>query len=104
MKVAGDGLAEVLANTEIKMPQVPVYHNFTAAPAADVNALKANLAAQVAGSVQWEGCVRAMVEAGADTMIEFGPGNVLTGLLRRTLPEVPYFNINSTETLDKFNA
>jgi [acyl-carrier-protein] S-malonyltransferase len=45
-----------------------------------------------------------MVEAGADTMIEFGPGNVLTGLLRRTLPDVPYFNINSTESLEKFNS
>jgi [acyl-carrier-protein] S-malonyltransferase len=104
MKEAGEGLAKVLAETEIKMPQTPVYHNFTSAPAADAESLKANLAAQVAGSVQWEGCVRAMVEAGADTMIEFGPGNVLTGLLRRTLPEIPYFNINSTESLEKFNS
>ena len=104
MAEAGKGLAAVLAESEIKMPQVPVYHNYTAAPAADVDSLKANLAAQVAGSVQWESCVRAMVESGADTMIEFGPGNVLTGLLRRTLPDVAYFNINSTESLEKFNS
>ena len=45
-------------------------------------------------------CVRAMVAAGGDAMIEFGPGNVLTGLLRRTLPDVPYFNVNSVESLD----
>ena len=82
------------------MPPVPVYHNYTAAPAADVTGLKANLASQVAGSVRWEECVRAMVAAGGDTMIEFGPGNVLTGLMRRTLPEVPCFNINSVESLD----
>ena len=104
MAEAGKGLAAVLAESEIKMPQVPVYHNYTAAPAADIDSLKANLAAQVAGSVQWESCVRAMVESGADTMIEFGPGNVLTGLLRRTLPDVAYFNINSTESLEKFNS
>ena len=41
-----------------------------------------------------------MVAAGGDAMIEFGPGNVLTGLLRRTLPDVPYFNVNSVESLD----
>ena len=62
--------------------------------------MRNNLAAQVAGSVRWEECVRAMVAAGGDTMIEFGPGNVLTGLLRRTLPEIRGINVNSVETLD----
>lgn len=41
-----------------------------------------------------------MVAAAETAMIEFGPGNVLTGLLRRTLPDVPYFNVNSVESLD----
>ena len=82
------------------LPTTPVYHNFTAAVAGSVEELKANLASQVAGSVRWEECVRAMVAAGGDTMIEFGPGNVLTGLLRRTLPEVPYFNVNSAASLE----
>ncbi|MBO5923173.1 MAG: ACP S-malonyltransferase, partial [Lentisphaeria bacterium] len=59
-------------------------------------------AGQVAGSVRWEESVNAMVAAGADTMIEFGPGNVLTGLMRRTLPDVKCFNINSVETLEAF--
>lgn len=99
MKPAGEALEKVLAETPITMPQIPVYHNFTAAQAADVAQLRANLAAQVAGSVRWEECVRNMVAAGGDTMIEFGPGNVLTGLLRRTLPEVRGLNVNSAETL-----
>ncbi len=99
MKPAGEALEKVLAETPITMPRIPVYHNFTAAQAADVAQLRANLAAQVAGSVRWEECVRNMVAAGGDTMIEFGPGNVLTGLLRRTLPEVRGLNVNSAETL-----
>ena len=37
-------------------------------------------------------------------MIEFGPGNVLTGLMRRTIAEVKTFNVNSTETLNAFQA
>ena len=99
MKPAGEALEKVLEESPVAMPRIPVYHNFTAAPAADVTQLRANLAAQVAGSVRWEECVRNMVAAGGDTMIEFGPGNVLTGLLRRTLPEVRGLNVNSAETL-----
>lgn len=99
MKPAGEALEKVLEESPVAMPRIPVYHNFTAAPTADVAQLRANLAAQVAGSVRWEECVRNMVAAGGDTMIEFGPGNVLTGLLRRTLPEVRGLNVNSAETL-----
>ena len=99
MKPAGEALEKVLEESPVAMPRIPVYHNFTAAPAADVAQLRANLAAQVAGSVRWEECVRNMVAAGGATMIEFGPGNVLTGLLRRTLPEVRGLNVNSAETL-----
>ena len=99
MKPAGEALEKVLEESPVAMPRIPVYHNFTAAQAADVAQLRANLAAQVAGSVRWEECVRNMVAAGGDTMIEFGPGNVLTGLLRRTLPEVRGLNVNSAETL-----
>lgn len=102
MQSAGDALLPVLAEAPIAMPQLPVYHNFTAAPAASVEELKSNLASQVAGSVRWEECVRALVELGADTMIEFGPGNVLTGLMKRTLPEVKLVNINNEENLNGF--
>ena len=102
MKSAGVGLKPVLNAAGLKMPTTPVYHNLTAAPASTLPELKTNLAGQVAGSVRWEESVTAMVEAGADTMIEFGPGNVLTGLMRRTLPDVKCFNINSVETLEAF--
>jgi len=100
MTSAGGQLSEVLAATAFEMPKTPVYHNFTAAVAESVDELRANLKAQVAGSVRWEECVRQMIAAGGDTMIEFGPGNVLTGLLRRTDKEIKYFNVNSIESLN----
>ncbi len=100
MKSAGDALKSVLDNTPIAMPKLPVYHNFTAAPATDTTQLRANLASQVAGSVRWEECVRNLAALGADTMIEFGPGTVLTGLLRRTLPEIRGINVNSAQALN----
>ena len=102
MKPASQKLAAVLADAEVAMPRVPVFHNFTGRPAASVEELRANLAGQVAGSVRWEACARAAVAMGADTMIEFGPGNVLTGLMHRTVPEVALVNINSLETLKSF--
>ena len=95
MASAGEKLAEVLTATPMEKTVVPVYHNFTAATAVDAEELRVNLKEQVAGSVRWEECVRAMIAAGGDTMIEFGPGNVLTGLLRRTDKTIKFFNINS---------
>ena len=74
MAPAGEALKPVLEATPMTVPAVPVYHNYTAAPAKDAAELRANLAAQVAGSVRWEECVRAMVAAGGDAMIEFGAG------------------------------
>ncbi len=104
MAEAGKRLEPVVENAALTMPAVPVYHNYTAAPAADPAQLRENLIRQVAGSVRWEECVRAMAALGADTMIEFGPGNVLTGLLKRTLPEIAGCNINSVDSLNAFQA
>ena len=103
MASAGEGLAQVLADAAIELPECPVYHNFTGAPAGSVAELKDALKNQVAGRVHWYQSVEKMVESGADAMIEFGPGNVLTGLLRRTCKDVPGYNINSWESLNNFN-
>lgn len=100
MAEAGKQLASVLENVDFKMPQVPVYHNCTADAAASVEEIRTLLAGQVAGSVRWEECLRRAVASGANTVIEFGPGNVLTGLAKRTIPELKLININSVETLN----
>ena len=103
MAPAGEALAGVLKETELRMPAIPVYQNFTAAAPGSVEELKQNLAAQVSGSVRWESCVRAAAAAGAEMMIEFGPGNVLTKLCSRAIPEVATFNVNSAAALDALN-
>ena len=100
MSEAGERFVPALEAAELRMPSVPVYHNFTADAARDLAELRSNLARQVSGSVRWEGCLRRAAAAGADTVIEFGPGTVLTGLAKRTLPELKLVNINSVEALD----
>ena len=52
--------------------------------------------------MRWEECVRGLNALGGNRMIEFGPGNVLTGLMKRTIAEVRLYNVNSLETLNNF--
>ena len=101
MAEAGEKFAAALESVELSMPQVPVFHNYTADVAGSPAELRSNLAYQISGSVRWEECLRRAVAAGADTVIEFGPGTVLTGLARRTVPELKLININSVEALDR---
>ena len=100
MAEAGEKLAGALESVELTLTDVPVYHNFSADAAKDAAEMRKLLASQVAGSVRWEECLRRAVADGVDTVIEFGPGNVLTGLAKRTIPELKLMNVNSVETLN----
>lgn len=89
--VAGQ-LAEALANVTLHAPAVPVYHNIDATPRTDVADIRAALADQVRCPVRWVDCVMAMRAAGMETLLEIGPGRVLSGLARRidrTLAAMP---------------
>jgi [acyl-carrier-protein] S-malonyltransferase len=83
MKPADDQLAQVLAQTPIVPPRLPVYSNVDAAPHSDPDEIRRILVAQVLQSVRWEDSMRRMLADGFDTFYEIGPGRVLTGLLRR---------------------
>ena len=97
MAEASDGLGEYLADVNPREPSIPLYANLTAQPyAGDLRGL---LAAQVKSPVRWEETVRNMAAAGADFFCEVGPGKVLSGLIRRILPEAQVFNVENAETL-----
>ncbi len=102
MADAGKAFAEVLSETELAAPEVTVMQNFPGNEVKEVSEIKANLASQVAGSVRWEECVREMMAQGVDTIVEFGPGKVLTGLAKRTERSLKLFNANSIESIEKF--
>ncbi len=105
MAKAGQELKPVLDETPMVAPAIPVAQNFTGAVTkGGVDEIKANLVSQVAGSVRWEECVGAFLSSGADTVIEFGPGNVLTGLMRRIDREVATANIGTAEQLQGFSC
>lgn len=87
MEAASQGLAEALVEVAVGPTQVPVWANATAAPyPAEASEVKALLARQVASPVRWAQTLQALADEGVDTFIEVGPGKVLTGLVKRTLP------------------
>lgn len=99
MKEAGEALAPVLDAIEFRKPKVEVAQNYVGAFVSDPCEIRKNLVHQVAGSVRWEECFRALVAKGADTVIEMGPGNVLTGLAKRMSEGLKLININSAASI-----
>jgi malonyl CoA-acyl carrier protein transacylase len=85
MEDAATRFREVLEGVELGSPERPVYSSTAAAPFADV---RAGLAAALTEPVAWAETLRQMRDGGAGNFLETGPGEVLTGLVRRTLPEV----------------
>lgn len=102
MKDAGDALKGVLDGIPMKDPVIPVAQNYVGTCVSNICEIRNNLVSQVAGSVKWEDCVKSILSGGADTVIEFGPGSVLTGLVKRINANVATFNVNSADSLKNF--
>ncbi len=83
MAPAAQALAGALAEVAVGTPRVPVFHNVDAQIRTDPDAIRQALADQVHRPVRWVQCVAAMRGAGADLLVEAGPGRVLAGLVRR---------------------
>ena len=101
MAEAGEQLRAVLAEVPVKQNTIPVAQNVTGKITEDYTQIKENLVKQVAGSVQWIDCVNSLSALGADTFIEFGPGTVLTGLIRKIDADKAVLNVSSVADLDK---
>ncbi len=82
MEPAAARLAAALARTAVRQPRFPVYSNGRAAPFSDV---RAELAANLLAPVRWRETILALQADGAEDFVELGPGEVLSGLVRRTL-------------------
>jgi [acyl-carrier-protein] S-malonyltransferase len=81
-------MAEVLAAIPIRAPRVPVIANVTADSVTTPAAIRDALLAQITGTVRWGASLHRLVATGADTLIDVGPGRVLTRLARETVPHV----------------
>lgn len=81
MEPARAELAEAIEATQFNAPKCPIYQNVDAQAHTNPAEIKANLVAQLTSPVRWTQSVLNMIEAGADTFTECGPGTVLQGLV-----------------------
>ena len=102
MQSSAEKFRQALASTAFQTPQIPVYGNVNAAPLTDVDAIRAELGAQLTSPVRWRESMEAMIAAGAQTFVEVGPKDVLTGLMKRIDGSKTTVNLNSVENLKLF--
>ena len=81
-------LETAINNTSFSKPICPVYQNVNANPSVDPEVIKLNLVAQLTSPVRWTQSVINMIAAGATSFVEVGPGNVLSGLIKKVNREV----------------
>jgi [acyl-carrier-protein] S-malonyltransferase len=96
MAGAAEAFRAALDEVEFRRPGLPVYSSTSAAPFDDP---RDRLAAALTEPVVWCRTLAAMQEAGAGTFLETGPGDVLTGLVRRTLPDADASSLAETEAV-----
>lgn len=101
MKGAAEKLAASLEAVNFSRAAVPVVANVTASAVGDGAAIRSLLVEQVYSPVLWEDSVVWMINQGVNTFVEFGPGSVLTGLIKRIDKTLTLININDMKSLEQ---
>src|ERR1700674_1744043 len=101
MKPAQDRLEADLNNLKMRKPVYPVVCNVEASLVSDELRARETLVAQVTGAVKWEQSMRLLIESGAETFVDIGPGKVLCGLMRQIDRSKTCLNVADDASLAK---
>jgi [acyl-carrier-protein] S-malonyltransferase len=101
MEGAAARLAERLAGVTVQAPSIPVIHNVDADVHGEPDAIRAALTAQLHRPVRWVEIVRRMAAQGVTTVVELGPGKVLTGLNKRIEKNLNLACVQDPESLQQ---
>lgn len=101
MQPAAEAFRHALASVEMRPPVFPIVSNVTAEPVRDPAQIRELLVKQIVSPVRWDASMRALIQAGATTFIEFPPARVLTVLLRRIDASVTGVALDEPADLDK---
>jgi [acyl-carrier-protein] S-malonyltransferase len=93
MRPAGEAFSTAVAEAAIRTAQTPVVLNETARPTTDPEEIRRELGAQISAPVRWSESLQAMAAAGCTLFVEVGPGQVLSGLVRRTLADAQAISV-----------
>ena len=101
MAPAREKLAPVLDGLEFKAPKFPVLSNITGKPhSSDPGEIRAMMLEQVTGTTNWAADVETAKSLGCDRFVEFGPGKVLSGLIKKIDPALTTLNVADMASLD----
>jgi [acyl-carrier-protein] S-malonyltransferase len=101
MQPAQDRLAEVLNGIKVDDPHFPIVSNVTADVTKKGSRERDLLIEQVTAPVRWVESMRCMMDRGASTFVEVGPGRVLSGLLRQIDRAQKCVNVEDSASLEK---
>jgi [acyl-carrier-protein] S-malonyltransferase len=93
-----------LENTPVMDPEFPVIGNVHAAPLESAHDVRADLSAQLTSRVRWTESMQTMLANGIDTFIEFGSGDVLSGMLKRIDRNARSIHIDDPESFSALGA
>ncbi|BAZ79901.1 MAG: ACP S-malonyltransferase [Sphaerospermopsis kisseleviana] len=99
MAAASQEFQEILDSIVFQTAEVPVASNVDPVPVTDAEILKQRLTQQMTGSVRWREIALQLPKNGITKVVEIGPGNVLTGLIKRTVEGMELKNIRNTGEL-----
>ncbi len=99
MESAREGMAKAISEMGFRSPSVPIIANSTAQPITTAEEVRGELVQQLCNCVRWQPSVEYMVDAGVSTFVEIGPGQVLSGLIKRINSEVQILSIRDVETI-----
>jgi [acyl-carrier-protein] S-malonyltransferase len=101
MLPASIGLAKAIAATTVHDAAIPLIGNITATPLTHAADIREEMARQIAAPVQWIRTIAYLADAGVTTFIEIGPGQALTGMVKRIAKGANTINIGNAADLAK---
>jgi [acyl-carrier-protein] S-malonyltransferase len=101
MQPASAGLAQAIKSTDIYDATIPIIGNIDAKPLKQAQTFREELAQQIAAPVQWIRTIEYLVDAGVTIFLEIGPGQALTGMVKRIAKGVMTLNVSSEQDIEK---
>jgi [acyl-carrier-protein] S-malonyltransferase len=101
MTAARDRLRKAIGEANPRDTDVPVVSNVDALPHDKGAEWAALLSAQLVSPVRWKHCLLQLSSMGVDTLVELGPGGVLTGMAKRTLDGARTLSVQTPDELDR---
>ncbi len=101
MQPAVEGMTRAVATIDMRDAVIPIISNVNATPLTAATDLRLELAQQLAASVQWTRSIEYLRSVGVTTFIEIGPGQALSGMVRRIVKDVTILNIGSVKEVEK---